>query len=708
MGGQIRMYKFYKCIFEKDIETFRKTWHQAVDIKPNQIRSIVRVASDQGFVQGLRFIVQEQGADCLDLDKSDNMFHVACKAGQIEVVKYLITLEEFDKSTTVFNNGFWYFLSSSSETNNIEVVSVLLSSGKLDINKTSTKGVSLLFQAIENRKKRFSEYLIELGAKVTFVDTSKGTWLGNISCICLSAKKVPSLLPALLKRGGNANDVYEKTGQSVLMLAFENDADRKTVEEIVRAGANLSWKDKYGRTVFSMLKSIGQLYGVLDAGITVDDIEKQYHFSTLDFTLCRNNAKKDLLLLLEKGANPNFYCDGETSLLTNACKGFSRSEENVRILLQHGANPNHVDEKGFSVLQNILKLGTSSKAALLLLDFGAKPDDNCLWTMVQEASNDDMWLSLGKRLLEEGADPNEKSEDKQSILSTAIERKCFDLAEELVKYGAIINYIDYSGRSPLDYACILGIGFRELRYLGTVLKYPVKLEIGHVFEHIGVLGKTSDKAYTSNNQHILTFDVKGVFQLFIAGADLMNKRPGLFPLECLRSLAIYGLFESIKFLMRCGWNIDTEKSWIRGFENEENFKCSFIVDECNYTAGVSVEDRAALTAVLTEIENEPTTLQILCRCRIRKQLSSHGQSILPLIEDLPIPTKLKSFLKFEDHENPKEEEVTVNVQRNYSSYRYDDYDDYDDYYDNDDNYYDSDRQEMIFDTESDEWIPIWW
>ena len=38
--------------------------------------------------------------------------------------------------------------------------------------------------------------------------------------------------------------------------------------------------------------------------------------------------------------------------------------------------------------------------------------------------------------------------------------------------------------------------------------------------------------------------------------------------------------------------------------------------------------------------------------------------------------------------------------------RFDDYD-YDYEYEEND-YYDSDRQEMIFDTSADEWVPIWW
>ncbi|XP_062591933.1 uncharacterized protein LOC134253422 [Saccostrea cucullata] len=173
--------------------------------------------------------------------KKYDVFHVACKAEQTEVVKFLITLEEFDK-ITLLNSEFWDSLSKWSEANIIEVISELVACGKIDINKTiPPRGVSLLFHAIENRRKLLADYLIRHGADVTFV--GKCDVLGTINCTCLSAYQIPSLLPDLLKRGGNANDIYDKSGQSVLMLAFRNDADRKTIEDIVRAGANLKWKD---------------------------------------------------------------------------------------------------------------------------------------------------------------------------------------------------------------------------------------------------------------------------------------------------------------------------------------------------------------------------------------------------------------------------------------------------------------------------------
>lgn len=51
---------------------------------------------------------------------------------------------------------------------------------------------------------------------------------------------------------------------------------------------------------------------------------------------------------------------------------------------------------------------------------------------------------------------------------------------------------------------------------------------------------------------------------------------------------------------------------------------------------------------MNKIEREPKPLQHLCRFKIRMELAGRGQSILPLIEDLPIPNKLKTFMKFED------------------------------------------------------------
>lgn len=99
-------------------------------------------------------------------------------------------------------------------------------------------------------------FLITHGADVTFVGHNES--LGTISCVCLSAMRVSSLLGEILKRGGNPNDVHEQTGKSVLQLALEAKSDRNTVEAIVRAGANLNRKDKFGKPSVFDLTSLGR------------------------------------------------------------------------------------------------------------------------------------------------------------------------------------------------------------------------------------------------------------------------------------------------------------------------------------------------------------------------------------------------------------------------------------------------------------------
>lgn len=60
--------------------------------------------------------------------------------------------------------------------------------------------------------------------------------------------------------------------------------------------------------------------------------------------------------------------------------------------------------------------------------------------------------NLVKRLLKCGADPNEESKNNESILSSAIERNLFEIAEEPVKHGADVDFIDSKSGNPLGYA----------------------------------------------------------------------------------------------------------------------------------------------------------------------------------------------------------------------------------------------------------------
>lgn len=61
----------------------------------------------------------------------------------------------------------------------------------------------------------------------------------------------------LLKREGDANDEIERSGKSVLQLAIEEKADRKTIESVIRSGADINLQDSFGNTPMISLTSVG-------------------------------------------------------------------------------------------------------------------------------------------------------------------------------------------------------------------------------------------------------------------------------------------------------------------------------------------------------------------------------------------------------------------------------------------------------------------
>lgn len=107
-------------------------------------------------------------------------------------------------------------------------------------------------------------------------------------------------------------------------------------------------------------------------------------------------------------------------------------------------------------------------------------------------------------------------------------------------------------------------------------------------------------------------------------------------------------------------DMDNELSFFpeNTFMYEENF---MFPNEEMYQVHVSKEKKSKLLTLLEKGKSEPKTLQHQCRSIIRRELSVHGQSILPLIEDLPISDIMKSFMKFEHIRTPLRETVSVDI-----------------------------------------------
>lgn len=62
-----------------------------------------------------------------------------------------------------------------------------------------------------------------------------------------------------------------------------------------------------------------QLYGFIDADVTVKAIERKCKFSTLKFVLKSRHKPEDVKFFLERGANVRFYKESESFKLYKVC-----------------------------------------------------------------------------------------------------------------------------------------------------------------------------------------------------------------------------------------------------------------------------------------------------------------------------------------------------------------------------------------------------
>lgn len=79
----------------------------------------------------------------------------------------------------------------------------------------------------------------------------------NISCICLMAWKCPTLVPLLLQRGANPNDIHIPTGSSVLGFVLENNGGKELVDAIIKSGAHPTASHR-GKSLVKYLQNLGK------------------------------------------------------------------------------------------------------------------------------------------------------------------------------------------------------------------------------------------------------------------------------------------------------------------------------------------------------------------------------------------------------------------------------------------------------------------
>lgn len=109
-------------------------------------------------------------------------------------------------------------------------------------------------------KHKFDEnvsILLQAGAKFEGQIKLHNRKYRNISYICFMAWKCPELVPELLRRGANPNDIHRPTGSTVLGLVLENNGRKETIEAIIQSGANPTEKHR-GKSIVQCCQNLGR------------------------------------------------------------------------------------------------------------------------------------------------------------------------------------------------------------------------------------------------------------------------------------------------------------------------------------------------------------------------------------------------------------------------------------------------------------------
>lgn len=71
------------------------------------------------------------------------------------------------------------------------------------------------------------------------------------------AWKCPTLVPLLLQRGANPNDIHIPTGSSVLGFVLENNGGKELVDAIIKSGAHPTASHR-GKSLVKYLQNLGK------------------------------------------------------------------------------------------------------------------------------------------------------------------------------------------------------------------------------------------------------------------------------------------------------------------------------------------------------------------------------------------------------------------------------------------------------------------
>jgi len=583
----------------------------------------------------------------------------ACKRGYHEIAKLLLEREADVQATDEEDNKcvlLHAFEALSASNPNLSIVNLLLDYGA-DTNIMTSSGETLFYLACSKGLTSIVQRMLKCGAKVNASKDERSPL--NAAC----KNENPGTVELLLSEGADPN-VPEEIGNKcafALHIAAAGNSD-ELVNLLLKHGANVNIMDTSGDTA---------LHHAIYRG---PYMSRNYTYSFPVCTTMHMNRQKVVDALLCAGADVNVSnSSGATSLFLAVKKGLL---DIVSSMLLHGGNPSvPARDKYFLCLacntQNV-------KLVEMLLKAGADPNLTTVDTDGSSSSN---------------SDSNSEDTRCELPLCTAVKEANHELTELLLNGGAKVNVLNLEGKSVLHLALEnLNVwhGNRlvwEAQYV-TPKMVKLLLERGADANQLMPDNRSllslliryakSDVSWSDRHCVISTELVHETVRTMISkGASLADSSNNLgddfMPGEVLKSLCAWCCLDDVAIdLLKAGAGFQLLAFYCRPITSADRptglrRKKSVRVCQAAIMAGyvpsteelvemqqsVSGEDlipeHVQLLSWLNEDRQQAPSLMRQCRVAVRQQLSvaSSHSTIIPAIDQLPLPCRLQKYLKFE-------------------------------------------------------------
>ena len=673
-------------------------------------------ACEQGSVDAVRLLLQYGANPNLETSESHPLLK-ACEIRRHDIAKLLLEhgadVQARDKQTKTALHHALKSLSAADSNPELSMVNLLLDYGA-DTNTPTSAGETPLCIACSKGLTATVQRMLKCGAKVNGSKYNKSVL--NIAC----QMKHKALVKLLLNVGADPNvpeETLHKTSFSLHIAAADNNTE--LIILLLNHGANVNVDDLSGNTA---------LHHFI-----------MYVFFRPSDVLSESQSTASLVglrILLQKGADINVKnIEGETPLYLAVKQGLLYI---VHEMLSQGADPNVHDGKNIPLC-----------AACYKFDVG-----------------------LVETLLKTGADPNvtDYSDGTVTMLSKlplfiAVQKGDQELAEMLLNGGAKATL-----RSPLANMSAQQFALEKLEpcpshqrqaVLGRSLMAKLLLEHSDDVNQ-PIPGRCSPLSRLLDYTRCVTLSqgrwiVKKVIHEAIkiaisSGANLFDSRSNLGyyfqprRLDILKRLCAWRCTDEVVVEMfKAGagfkllWYLYRRKSVIRSVYQAKSIRLSqaLVMAGCRPSADElarfqqSVSDDESmipqyveLLSWLNEDRQQAPSLLRQCRVAIRRQLSTASchRTILPAVDQLPLPSPLQQYLKFEGchsevnievesrvpvgRETTNTSDVDEDEQSDDDFITDDDYDDVDDDDDNDNHHHFSSESDWDDDDIDDDLIDL--